>query len=210
MYKRRIEDIIKRTGPSPLKPRVLNSVNNMKNILVILVLLCLSAESSADQPRSSSLQIWAENDDVYVLHSHDLHAWEVNLSEVRIIRKVDGEEVFRSETAPFTKLVPVKGGKYFAGLSDLQAGTMPAGYNFALFTPEGQFLSKVYVSRETAYCERVQQSVSQNLNWFSRNPEVTLKWIDEDLESILVKPYYWGDEDCELPLGEHLIDRSSH
>ncbi|SMF48843.1 hypothetical protein SAMN02745866_03195 [Alteromonadaceae bacterium Bs31] len=151
------------------------------------------------------MQIWAENEDVYVLHSHKAVAWTVEKSEIKIFTKNAGKEVFVTETTPFTKLVPVEDGKYFAGLSDLQAGSLPHGYNFALFTPEGRFIAKVFVSRETGYCEKVRQSVSQYLGWFSSKPRIELVRSEGKITKIVVQPYYHDSKPCELPVGEHLV-----
>ena len=179
----------------------------MKNLFLnfSFALLAFPLWSWGDQPRSSELQIWAESEDVYVLHTHKAVAWTVERSELKIVTKGEGKEVFVTETTPFTKLVSVEGGKYFAGLSDLQAGSLPHGYNFALFTPEGRFVSKVFVSRETGYCEKVRQSVSQYLGWFSRKPRIELVRSEGEISKIIVQSYYGDSKACELPVGEHLV-----
>ncbi len=177
---------------------------NRKFIISILGML-ISVFSQADQPRGSNLHIWSENDDVYVLHSHVTRAWTVENSDLRIIRKDDGKVIFNAKTTPFTKIVPVEGGAYFAGLSDLQAGSMPHGYNFALFDSMGNFISRVYVSRESGYCEKVRQSVSQSIGWFSRNPKIKLDRENGEITNIVVSPYYADSKPCYLPVGDHLI-----
>jgi len=180
---------------------------NKRRVLIFLLLVVVSSSSLGDQPRQSTRQIWVENENVYVLHKHDVKAWTVNESEIRIINKETGEVVFSAGTTPFTMLVAVEGGKFFAGLSDLQAGSMPYGYNFALFTPEGKFISKVYVSQQSGYCEKVLQTVSQSVEWFRiTGPEINLERIDGEISGIVVSPYYYGTKPCELPVGEHLLE----
>lgn len=162
----------------------------------------------ADQPRTSNVSIWAESDDVYVLHSHSVHAWSIDKSELKIISKKSGSEIFKAEITPFTALVAVEGGKYFAGLSDLQAGSLPHGYNFALFNPSGEFISRVYVSRDTEYCEKVRQSVSQYLGWFSKPPSISIESTGNGtITSITVQPLYHDTKPCKLPIGDHLVQR---
>ena len=174
--------------------------------IAILVALIFPNSLLADQPRSSNLSIWAENNNVLVLHEHKVRAWTISQSSIRIINKGDGSEVFQSETTPFTVLVPVEGGKYFAGLSDLQAGSLPHGYNFALFKPDGEFVSRVYVSKDTDYCEKVRQSVSQYLGWFSRVPDIHLERSqDGQISSIIVQAIYHDAAPCNLPIGDHLF-----
>ncbi|WP_053981346.1 hypothetical protein [Marinagarivorans algicola] len=179
----------------------------MKNLVIYLNIIALlfALPLWADQPRSSDLHIWAENDNVYVLHSHKAIAWTVETSEIKIVTKATGEEVFSADTTPFTKLVSVENGRYFAGLSDLQAGSLSHGYNFALFTPDGEFLSKVFVSRDAGYCEKVRQSVSQYLGWFAREPRIKLVRSEGKVSKIIVQPYYHDSKPCELPIGVHII-----
>jgi hypothetical protein len=167
--------------------------------------ILFSCCAAADQPRSSELSIWSENDDVYVLHSHLVHAWTTEKSMLKIVRKENGDILFESKTTPFTEIVPVEDGKYFAGLSDLQAGTLPHGYNFALFDIKGGFISRVYVSGESGYCEKVIQSVSQYIRWFSRNPKITLEKTDGKIAKIIVSPIYSNSKPCKIPIGDHLV-----
>ena len=162
----------------------------------------------ADQPRTSNMSIWTESDDVYVLHTHSVHAWTIHKSELRIISKKDGSEIFKAETTPFTAIVSVEGGKYFAGLSDLQAGSLPHGYNFALFKPNGEFISRVHVSKDTEHCEKVRQSVSQYLGWFSKPPSISIESSGNGtITSITVQPLYHDSKACKLPIGDHLVQR---
>ena len=104
-----------------------------------------------------------------------------------------------------TQAVPVENGKYFAGLSDLFAGSIHHGYNFVLFTNTGEFISKAFVHRESGHCEKVSQSASQTLRWYSSFPEISLKRIDGQISQINVTPFYHNAKPCELSIGEHLI-----
>ena len=70
---------------------------------------------------------------------------------------------------------------------------------------EGEFISRVFVSRETGYCEKVRQTVSQYLGWFSRTPRMELVRSDGEISKVVVQPYYHGSKPCELPAGEHLV-----
>ncbi|MEX2962199.1 hypothetical protein [Microbulbifer sp. TYP-18] len=182
-------------------------VNTMiKECIILLFFLSMSIHLWADEPRSSNMNIWTENDDVYVLHTHSVTAWTIRKSELKVIDKKNGSEIFRAETTPFTKLVPVDGGKYFAGFSDLQAGSLPHGYNFALFTPDGEFISRVYVSKKTGHCDKVSQSVSQYLRWFSKSPNIKLaKDENGSIKSIIVSPLYYESSPCKLPIGDQLV-----
>ena len=178
---------------------------NQSIIQLAYLFLFISMSSLADQPRFSRMNIWTENENVYVLHTHKAIAWTLKKSETRIVSKETGKVVFKANTSPFTIIIPVENGKYFAGLSDLQAGSLLHGYNFALFTPSGEFISKVYVSRETGYCEKVKQSVSQYLYWFSRMPDVKLEREHGKISKIVIESPFHDTKPCELPIGEHLV-----
>ncbi len=101
-----------------------------KTLYVALFVFALTANASADQPSQSNLNIWTETDDLLVLHRHEARAWDVAESFVRVVDKQSGYVVSEFETTPFTAIVPIADGMYFAGLSYFQASSYPHGYNF--------------------------------------------------------------------------------
>ena len=182
-----------------------------KKLIVTLFVLTLTANADADQPSRSDLKIWAETDSLLVLHKHKARAWEVAESYVRVIDKQSGYVISEFDTTPFTTIVPIADGKYFAGLSYFQASSYPHGYNFAVFEPDGTFLIKAFVLHDTDYCEKVSQSVSQYVYWFDRyDPHVEAKLAGSQVVEVLVgdghfeKPckFLPGDYSEKIKLGE--------
>ena len=160
-----------------------------------LLILALIANANADQPSRSDRKIWAETDSLLVLHKHRALASQVAESFVRVIEKESGYVVSEFETTPFTAIVPIADGKYFAGLSYFQASSYPHGYNFAVFAPDGRFLIKAFVLHGTDYCQKVSQSVSQYVYWFNEDdPHVEAKLNGSEIVEVLV-----GDGRFEKP-----------
>ena len=166
-----------------------------KKLIVAVFMLAVTADANADQPSRSDLKIWAETDSLLVLHKHKARAWEVAESLVRIVEKQSGYVVSEFETTPFTTIVPIADGKYFAGLSYFQASSYAHGYNFAVFRPDGTFMIKAFVRHDTDYCEKVGQSVSQYVYWFDMyDPHVEAKLDGSEIVEVLV-----GDGQFEKP-----------
>lgn len=166
-----------------------------RKLIAALFVLALTEAANADQPSQSNLQIWAETDSLLVLHKHRASASHVAESFVRVIEKQSGYVLSEFDTTPFTEIVPIADGKYFAGLSYFQASSYPHGYNFAVFAPDGRFLIKAFVLHGTDYCEKVSQSVSQYVYWFDRyNPHVEAKLNGSEIIEVLV-----GDGRFEKP-----------
>lgn len=173
---------------------------------LILVLLPLSVLS--DRPSNSHLRIWTESDSLFVLHKHRARAWDVSESITRIIDKQTGRVLKEFETTPFTALLSVEDGQYFAGLSYFQASSYPHGYNFALFSAQGEFIVKAFVLSESGHCKEPRQSVSQYVFWYDENdPNVRLRREDNEIVEILVDSYYANDEPCRFVPGDHSVKR---
>lgn len=164
----------------------------MRTLLAALLTL-LSASAAADQFRHSTMSVWTESETHRVLHHHDTQRKH---SELRIVRKHDGQELFRGESAPFTLLVPVQDGRYFAALSNHALHAFDYGYNFALFTPQGEQLSRAYVSTSTGYCGRVRSTVSMYVYWFTQTPDVRVVEVDGKPDHVLV------GRRCRFPMGD--------
>ncbi len=166
-----------------------------KKLVVALFVLAFATYAKADQPSYSDLKIWAETDRLLVLHKHKASASQVAESFVRVVEKNSGYVVSEFETTPFTVIVPIADGRYFAGLSYFQASSYPHGYNFGVFAPDGTFLIKAFVLYGTDYCEKVSQSVSQYVYWFDRdNLHVEAKLNGNEIIEVLV-----GDGRFEKP-----------
>lgn len=171
---------------------------------LILVLLPLSVLS--DRPSNSHLKIWTESDSLFVLHKHRARAGDVFESITRIIDKQTGYILTEIETTPFTALLPVEDGQYFAGLSYFQASSYPHGYNFALFSAQGKFIVKAFVLSGSGHCKKPNQSVSQYVHWYNENdPNVRLRREGNEIIEILVDSYYANDEPCRFVPGDHSV-----
>ena len=172
---------------------------------VALIVFAVATSASADQPSHSNLSIWAESDEYIVLHQHKARAWEVTKSIVRVVDKQSGNVVSEFETTPFTSLIPIADGKYFAGLSYFQASSYPHGYNFAVFTADGSFLVKAFVLHDSGHCENANQSVSQYVHWFdSYDPHITVKYDRNEIVEILVGDGHF-EEPCKFAPGDYSL-----
>jgi hypothetical protein len=170
-------------------------------IILALAGLIFCMQALADQYRPSIQAIWTMSDTHLVLHEHDTSRRH---TELRIVDRSTGKETYRGDSTTFTLLVPVDGGKYFAGLSDRMLQSLDYGYNFALFTPEGEYLSRAYVTTATGYCGRVRESVSMTVMWFEPAPEISLIYEDEVAVAVKV------GRRCSIPLGDHRETRESY
>ena len=156
-------------------------------LLVALTVIALTGTAVADQPSHSALSIWAESDDLIALHKHKASSGEIRESFVRILEKNTGYVVSEFETTPFTALVSIADGRYFAGLSNFNSISRPHGYNFAVFAADGTFLIKAFVLRGSGHCERVSQSVSQYVRWFNGpEPHITVNFYGTEVTEVLV------------------------
>lgn len=161
---------------------------------VALAALVLSSQALADQYRPAAQSIWTMSETHLVLHEHDTARQH---AELRIIERETGKETYRGESSTFTMLVPVEEGKYFAGLSNHKLHSRDYGYNFALFTPDGEILSRAYITTVTGYCGRVRESVSMGVYWFTDPPDISL--IVEEGMPVAVKV----GRRCRIPFGDH-------
>lgn len=169
----------------------------MKKTLLITVLI-FSAQLAANQTQPRKVQTWAQNQEVYILHSHRVEGPQVIHSETTIISKDDGAEIFHETTAPFNIIIPVNNGSYFAGLSYFKTETISSEYNFALFTPDGRILSRVNVTPESGYCPD-KYTQGDFYYWYSNIPEITFLPDAEQPTHIIVKSPNSRAEACELP-----------
>ena len=177
----------------------------MKHLALFYIFILFASYVRADEPAVSNKNIWAENQDIYVLHSHSVGG-SVDYSFIKLVSKQTGHVVKQFETTPFMELISIEGGKYFVGLSDLLADSQQHGYNFALINSNGEFISRVFVSARSGHCEKVSQSVSQYVSWYSPNIIVSLVKKGDAVTSIKVNPYTYNDKrkPCVLPVGDHL------
>lgn len=151
---------------------------------LLLTLLLFSSPLFADQPSYSKKEIREENEDIILLHSHEVRAWDVKHSYVQIINKANGKRLKQIDTTPFKKIIAIKGTDYFIGLSDLLAGSMKHGYNFAIIDSRGNLLTTAFINKDSGHCKKVRQSVSQYIGWYSPNTDVKLVKDKERLMSL--------------------------
>lgn len=171
----------------------------MKTIKIIAFLIFLvPTKLIANQTHTSKVNTWAENSDVYILHSHRIEEFKVIHSETTIINKFNGTEILHEETAPFNILIPVSNGSYFAGLSYFKTEKISAEYNFALFSPDGRILSKANITVESGHCPE-KYAGGHNYSWYSYIPEITLLPDAEQPTHIIVTSPNSMTDACEIP-----------
>ena len=107
--------------------------------LVCLFLLVTSLAVEASDPISSDETLTLFMGNHLVTHYHSLKGFDVHSSRILFIDRESGEVLQNFVSAPFTSLVALEKG-YFVGLSYLYAGTRNSGYNFALFSPQGDII----------------------------------------------------------------------
>lgn len=178
----------------------------MKSVCKYLVVfLLLATNANADQPRSSDLKVWEENDQIILLHTHSVRAWSIAHSEMRLLNKTDGKLISQFDSAPITQLFAIPESNLFVGISDLLAAAQKHGYNFILFDDAGRILSKVMIQPGSPYCKKVYASVSQSVEWFdSAYPNPTLMKEDGVVLGVRINGISFDDSVnyCELPLGD--------
>lgn len=169
----------------------------------LLSTLLLAAAAHADRfLKDSSQLLVAANNDVYVIHEHqvdfdidDPKAREMGTivahakSVLRIFSRREGREIFKQFVMSLTALINIDGSEYFAGLSHLK--TLSFQYNFILFDQDGRFVAKALVTPTSEHCRAAAFSVTNAILWFdNESPQVRLEFDnDRPVRAIVKNPY---------------------
>lgn len=149
----------------------------------------------------STKHLTAESASVVVIHDHDLKptkkpsavaASEITVdmtSTLRIVRKSDNVEIFKQTVMPLTALTSVDGGRYVAGLSNLQA--LSFQYNFLLIRADGRIVTTALITPTSGHCRSVSASTTNFIGWFDQQaPDVHLSFAGDQVETVTVaNPY---------------------
>lgn len=151
--------------------------------------------------RMSTKHLVAESSAVIVTHDHDVKhiktpeslergefVLELN-STLRIVRKSDDVEIFNQPVMPLTALTSVDGGRYFAGLSSLQA--LSFDYNFILISASGQIVTTSLITPTSRHCKSLGSTTSNYILWFDEStPDVQLSFAHDRIEAVTVSNPY--------------------
>ena len=166
------------------------------------LVLTFAAAAYADRSlRLSTEHLVADSSSVIVTHNHDVKqikkpdavaGSEIVLdlnSTLRIVRKSDNTEIFKQDVMPLTALTSVDDGRYFAGLSSLQA--LSPQYNFLLISADGQIVTTALITPTSGHCRSVSWSTTNFIGWFDeKSPDVQLSFTDDQVSTVTVlNPY---------------------
>jgi hypothetical protein len=171
----------------------------------------------------SSKHLVAESSTVMVTHDHDVKqiktpaalgegkiVLDLN-STLRIVRKRDNVEIFKQAVMPLTALTSVDEGRYFAGLSSLQA--ISSQYNFLLISASGQIVTTALITANSGNCGSVRSTTTNFIGWFDEAaPDVRLSFAGDRVDSVTVLNPYDRAADgsagrCVIPVAPAASDR---
>lgn len=149
----------------------------------------------------SAAHLVAESSTVIVTHDHDVKQVKERSaaadggvvldysSTLRIVRKSDNTEIFRQTVMPLTALTSVDEGRYFAGLSNLQA--LSFQYNFLLISADGQIVTTALITPTSGHCRSVSATTTNFIRWFDdKAPKVQLSFAGDQVDTVTVaNPY---------------------
>jgi len=179
--------------------------SRMLQLACIGAVLAVSMAQADQTIRMSTRHLVAESATVIVTHDHDVkpvdkpgaasdeYTLELN-STLRIVRKRDNAEIFKQAVMPLTALTSVDGGRYFAGLSSLQA--LSFAYNFLLISANGEIVTTALITPTSGHCRSVRWSTTNVIAWFDENvPDVQLSFVGDRVDTVTVgNPYDTSDD----------------
>lgn len=162
--------------------------------LVLTGLLLLTTAATAQDSR---VAIWAEDEEVYVLHRHLASETGIEYSELQVITKQDGEEIARMTIAPLTRLVSVGHG-FFVGQSRLNPGKTGQEYNYLLINAEGGLVSKALVMPQSGHCSNLGPYQAQG-DWYDERAPLELIRVEGKALGITTSGNTWQSK-CFFPI----------
>jgi hypothetical protein len=149
----------------------------------------------------STEHLVAESSAVIVTHDHDVKQIKKPdappergivldyRSSLRIVRKSDSAEISKLPVMPLTALTSVDDGRYFAGLSSLQA--LSFKYNFILISADGRIVTTALITPTSGHCRSVSSTTTNFIRWFDgKAPRVQLSFVGDQVDTVTVRNPY--------------------